>query len=129
MKTILQLLAAVSTFAMSATGQGPSVLRHSIPPPPDVQAYENFGYSVATSGGFTAVGAPFHSGPGEDIGLVKVFNSATGALLQMQFAANVATSVERVTLERSYHVATLDYDAPLVEASSVAFAKRVCGLS
>ena len=45
------------------------------------------------------------------------------------FAANVATSVERVTMERSYHVATLDYDAPLVEASSVAFAKRVCGLS
>ncbi len=83
MKTILHLLAAASTFALSAAAQGPSVLRHSIAPPPDVQAYENFGYSVATSGGFTAVGAPFHSGPGEDIGLVKVFNSATGALLHV----------------------------------------------
>ena len=45
------------------------------------------------------------------------------------FVANVGTSVERVTLERSFHVATLDYDAPLLEASSLAFAKRVCGLS
>ena len=44
------------------------------------------------------------------------------------FAAHVTTSVERVTLERSFHVATLDYDAPLVEASSLAFAQRVCGL-
>ncbi len=44
------------------------------------------------------------------------------------FAAHVTTSVERVTLERSYHVATLDYDAPLVEASSLAFAERVCGM-
>ena len=44
------------------------------------------------------------------------------------FVANVTTSVERVTLERSFHVATLDYDAPLIEASSLAFAKRVCGL-
>ena len=45
------------------------------------------------------------------------------------FAAHVTTSVERVTLERSFHVATLDYDAPLVETSSLAFAKRVCGLA
>jgi carboxylesterase len=36
---------------------------------------------------------------------------------------------ERVTLENSLHVATLDNDAPLVEASVVAFAKRVCGVS
>lgn len=45
------------------------------------------------------------------------------------FAAHVTTSVERVSLEQSFHVATLDYDAPLVEESSLAFAKRVCGLS
>ena len=45
------------------------------------------------------------------------------------FAAHVTTSVERVSLDRSFHVATLDYDAPLVEASSLAFAERVCGLS
>lgn len=81
MKTILHLLAAVSAFAISATAQSPTVLRHSIAPPPEVQMHENFGHAVATSGGFTAVGAPFHAGPGEDIGLVKVFNSTTGALL------------------------------------------------
>ncbi len=45
------------------------------------------------------------------------------------FVAHVTTSVERVILERSFHVATLDYDAPLIEASSLAFAERVCGLS
>jgi carboxylesterase len=35
--------------------------------------------------------------------------------------------VERVTLERSYHVATQDYDKDLIFESSVAFAKRVTG--
>lgn len=39
-------------------------------------------------------------------------------------AEGVAGPVERVTLERSYHVATLDYDAALIETSSVAFAAR-----
>jgi carboxylesterase len=33
--------------------------------------------------------------------------------------------VERVTLERSYHVATLDYDRDLVEQRTVAFARAV----
>lgn len=40
-------------------------------------------------------------------------------------AEGVAGPVERVTLERSYHVATLDYDAELIETSAVAFATRV----
>jgi carboxylesterase len=40
-------------------------------------------------------------------------------------AAGVAGPVERVTLEHSYHVATLDNDAPLIEERAVAFAKRV----
>jgi carboxylesterase len=44
------------------------------------------------------------------------------------FAASVAGPVERITLERSYHVATLDHDAPLVEERSVAFARRVTAL-
>ena len=35
--------------------------------------------------------------------------------------------VERITLERSYHVATLDYDRDLVESSAVAFAQRILG--
>ena len=33
--------------------------------------------------------------------------------------------VERVTLERSYHVATQDYDRALIEERAVAFARRV----
>jgi carboxylesterase len=40
-------------------------------------------------------------------------------------AAAVSGPVERVTLERSYHVATLDYDAPLVTERAVAFARKV----
>jgi carboxylesterase len=43
------------------------------------------------------------------------------------FAAHVSGPVERVLLERSYHVATLDYDAPLIEERAVAFARRVTG--
>lgn len=42
-------------------------------------------------------------------------------------AAGVSGPVERVTLERSYHVATLDHDAELIEREAVAFAQRVTG--
>lgn len=44
------------------------------------------------------------------------------------FCARVTAPVERVILERSFHVATLDYDAELIETSAVAFARKVCGL-
>jgi carboxylesterase len=40
-------------------------------------------------------------------------------------AASVAGPVERVTLERSYHVATVDYDKELIERSVVDFALKV----
>ncbi|HKA05496.1 MAG TPA: alpha/beta fold hydrolase [Acidimicrobiales bacterium] len=40
-------------------------------------------------------------------------------------AAAVSGPVERITLERSYHVATLDYDAALVTERAVAFARKV----
>ena len=40
-------------------------------------------------------------------------------------AAAVAGPVERVVLERSYHVATLDFDRDLVEKRTVEFALRV----
>ncbi len=42
-------------------------------------------------------------------------------------AAGVSGPVERVTLERSFHVATLDHDRQLVEERAVAFARRVSG--
>ena len=40
-------------------------------------------------------------------------------------AGGVSGPVERVTLERSYHVATLDYDKDIVEERAVEFARRV----
>lgn len=40
-------------------------------------------------------------------------------------ASLVAGPVERVTLERSFHVATLDYDAELIQQRAVDFARRV----
>lgn len=41
------------------------------------------------------------------------------------FAARVGGPVEQVWLERSYHVATLDFDAPEIEQRAIAFARRV----
>jgi carboxylesterase len=40
-------------------------------------------------------------------------------------ALAVAGPVERVTLERSYHVATLDYDRDLIAERAIAFARKV----
>lgn len=40
-------------------------------------------------------------------------------------AEHVGGEVERVTLERSYHVATLDHDKDLIEERAVEFARRV----
>lgn len=41
---------------------------------------------------------------------------------------SVAGPIERVYLERSYHVATLDWDAPVVEERVAAFAGKVLGV-
>jgi carboxylesterase len=40
-------------------------------------------------------------------------------------AAAVTGPVERLRLERSYHVATLDYDKDLVASATVDFARKV----
>lgn len=40
-------------------------------------------------------------------------------------AANYGGTVERISLDRSFHVATLDYDKELIIESTVAFAQRV----
>src|SRR4029453_5222499 len=42
-------------------------------------------------------------------------------------AERVSGPVERITLERSYHVATLDYDKDLIFERAVEFADRVTG--
>jgi carboxylesterase len=41
------------------------------------------------------------------------------------YAASVGGPVERMTLTRSFHVATLDYERAELEAAAVAFAERV----
>jgi carboxylesterase len=43
------------------------------------------------------------------------------------FESSVGGPIERVFLERSYHVATLDWDAQLIEERVVAFAGQVLG--
>jgi carboxylesterase len=40
-------------------------------------------------------------------------------------AATIAGPIENVTLDRSYHVATIDYDRELIEERAVEFAQRV----
>ncbi|MGA2037376.1 MAG: alpha/beta fold hydrolase [Acidimicrobiales bacterium] len=52
-----------------------------------------------------------------------VVPSTSGDLL----VASVSGPVERVWLERSYHVATLDNDAPEIEALTVAFVRGIFG--
>lgn len=42
-----------------------------------------------------------------------------------KLAAGVSGPVERVSLDRSYHVATLDYDRDEIEARAVEFARKV----
>lgn len=42
-------------------------------------------------------------------------------------ARSVNGPVERITLERSYHVATMDYDKELIESATVDFARKVSG--
>ena len=42
-------------------------------------------------------------------------------------ASNYGGPVERVSLDRSYHVATLDYDKQLINERAVAFAQRMIG--
>ena len=55
--------------------------------------------------------------------------SAQDHVLEPAHAEFLATHyggpLERVVLERSYHVATQDYDRDLIEAEAIAFANRV----
>lgn len=66
----------------------------------------------------------------DDIGCpTLIFNSPNDHVVPPSnsdyLAERVAGPVERVTLDRSFHVATLDYDRDLIEARAVAFAHEV----
>ena len=68
--------------AFSVTAQEADTLKYSLfPPPTGVQSGAKLGSSLAVDGGYTVAGAPFHDGGAPDSGVVKVFDSATGALL------------------------------------------------
>ena len=94
----------------SGSAQVPDTLIHNIPAPPiGVQSGAKLGNSVAMDGGYTVVGAPLDS-TGESGGTVKVFDSATGALLfllpgpvqSFQFGYSVAISGVRVVVGSPY---------------------------
>ena len=63
---------------------------------------------------------------------VLIFNSPQDHVVPPSssdtLAAAVQGPVERITLARSFHVATLDYDQDLIERETVAFARRVTGV-
>ena len=92
-----------------ATAQVPNTLKHSISARlGGLQAGAQLGYSVAVDGQYTVVGAPFDDIVGWNSGVVKVFNSTTGALLfvmanpdpaaQDYFGYSVAISGTRVVV-------------------------------
>jgi hypothetical protein len=70
-------------LALPLNAQIPNTLLHSIPAPPvGVQTGSSqLGRSVAVDGGYTVVGAPYDDYAVTDSGVVKVFDSNTGALL------------------------------------------------
>jgi carboxylesterase len=66
---------------------------------------------------------------GKIVSPVLIFTSLQDHVVPIESSDTLATGVsgpvERVTLERSYHVATLDYERELIERETVAFALRV----
>ena len=98
------LIAAAQTRA-----QAPNALEHTIAAPPTgAQTGAQLGYSVATEGNLTVLGAPFDDLQGINSGVVKVFDSSTGELLHVianpspaqndQFGESVAISGTRVVV-------------------------------
>jgi FG-GAP repeat len=111
LKLLALLLAAV--LGLPAIAQIPNTLKHSIPAPPvGVQSSAQLGYSVAVDGGYTVVGVPFDDIGASDSGVVKVFDSTTGALLFVLpnpgpaaddlFGISVAISGTRVVVGAPY---------------------------
>ncbi len=96
----------------TATAQVPDTLKHNIPAPfGTAQTAAGLGWSVAVDGGYTVAGAPFDDTGATDSGMVKVFDSTTGALLYVipnpspaasdSFGISVAISGTRVVVGAS----------------------------
>ncbi len=88
--------------------QQPATLLHSLAAPPVVQTGAELGLSVAVDGAYAVAGAPYDDLGERDSGVVKVFDSTTGALLHVlanpspangdQFGISVAISGTRVVV-------------------------------
>ncbi len=103
------VLCATLFCALTAGAQVPNKLLHSIPAPPRGVPAAALGYSAATDGGVTVLGAPRTNSPGaEAAGEAKVFDTSTGALLHVlsnpdpsffdQFGHSAAVSGNRVVI-------------------------------
>ena len=112
MKTSLRLLAFSLALALSAKAE-PVPLRLTIPAPPTgVQPYAGLGKRVAVDGGYLVAGAQDDDTGGRDAGVVKVFDSKSGALLfvivspsttgSANFGASVAISGSRLVVGAYY---------------------------
>ena len=110
MKLNIQLISLATAIALSPpiAAQVPNTLLNSIPGPVSVQDNTQMGYSVAVDGGYTVVAIPLDDTSADDSGIVKVFDTATGALLFVltnpspaineQFGLSVAISGTRVVV-------------------------------
>lgn len=109
MKTICLLALILLAAAPHALALPPDMLLHSIPPSSSaLQPGAQLGISVAIEGSYTVIGAAGDDIGGADSGVVKVFNSATGALLWVipnpspaandQFGRSVAISGTRMVV-------------------------------
>ena len=71
-------------LALPAAAQVPNTLLQSISNPVvGVQSKANLGFSVVVEGTYVVVGAPFDGTGGNSAGVVKVFDSTSGALLHV----------------------------------------------
>ncbi len=98
---------------LPAAAQQPDTLRLALDNPGNApQPGAQQGESVAVDGGFAVVGAPFDDFSVSDSGVVKIYSSATGALLQTlinpspaasdRFGTSVAVSGMRVMIGAHY---------------------------
>src|SRR5678815_38086 len=110
MKTHPRLLASLVLAliqSLPASGRGPNRLKQSLfDPSTALQAGAQLGSTVAVEGRYAVVGAPLDDSDGEDSGIVKVFDSTSGALVFVlrspvvgrSFGSAVAISGSRVAV-------------------------------
>jgi hypothetical protein len=96
--------------ALPLRAQVPDQLKHSIPAPlAGAGTQSSLGFSLATDSGNTVLGAPYDNTRGYQAGVVKIFDSVSGALLHVIdnpnpifaarfFGASVAVSGTRVVV-------------------------------